>query len=124
MDSTLGLAAAVHNFGTKKSVTTKNQNVVNKMQTQNVQSLLREAKREMLIDPNELDQIQVGGDDLTVKHTQKKSFNFNGTQNLALGSSNFGTQQQRLHMQYGVSPTNKKEDMQSNGTIISGNLSS
>ena len=75
MDSTLGLAAAVHNFGTKKSVTTKNQNVVNKMQTQNVQSLLREAKREMLIDPNELDQIQVGGDDLTVKHTQKKSFN-------------------------------------------------
>jgi hypothetical protein len=68
-----------------------------------VQSLLREAKREMLIDPNELDQIQVGGDDLTVKHTQKKRFNFNGTQNLAIGS-NFGTQQSRGNSQYGSSP--------------------
>jgi hypothetical protein len=34
MDSSLGLAAAVQNFGTKKSFTTKNQNLTNK--TQNV----------------------------------------------------------------------------------------
>ena len=34
MDSSLGLAAAVDNFRTKKSVTTKNQNLTNK--TQNV----------------------------------------------------------------------------------------
>ena len=27
MDSSLGLAAAVHNYGTKKSFTTKNQNI-------------------------------------------------------------------------------------------------
>ena len=66
MDSSLGLAAAVHNYGTKKSVTTKNQNVGNK--TQNVQILLREAKREMLIDPHEIDEITVGGDDLTMKN--------------------------------------------------------
>ena len=36
MDSSLGLAAAVQSFGTKKSVTTKNQNLSNKLQTQNV----------------------------------------------------------------------------------------
>jgi hypothetical protein len=34
MDSSLGLAAAVHNYGTKKSFTTKNKNLQNK--TQNV----------------------------------------------------------------------------------------
>lgn len=48
----MGLAAAVHHYGTKKSFTTKNQNISNRMQTQNVQNLLREAKREMVIDPN------------------------------------------------------------------------
>jgi len=49
----------------------------------------------MLIDPNELDQIHVGGDDLTMKNSRQKRFNFNGSQNLALGSqsNNFGTQQ-------------------------------
>ena len=31
MDSSLGLAAAVQSFGTKKSVTTKNQNISNKL---------------------------------------------------------------------------------------------
>lgn len=36
MDSSLGLAAAVQSFATKKSVTTKNQNLSNKLQTQNV----------------------------------------------------------------------------------------
>jgi hypothetical protein len=35
----------------------------------------------MFIDPNELDQIVVGGDDLTMKAQKaKKVFNFNGTQ--------------------------------------------
>lgn len=33
MDSSLGLAAAVQSFGTKKSVTTKNQNISNKLHT-------------------------------------------------------------------------------------------
>lgn len=79
MDSSLGLAAAVQSFGTKKSVTTKNQNLSNKLQTQNVQSLLREAKREMLYDGADLDQIYVGGDDVTIRNTKKKRINFNGS---------------------------------------------
>jgi hypothetical protein len=40
--------------------------------TKNVQSLLREAKQEMLIDAIDFIQIQVSGDDLTMKLTQKK----------------------------------------------------
>ena len=101
MDSSLGLAAAVHNYGTKKSVTTKNQNVGNK--TQNVQILLREAKREMLIDPHEIDEITVGGDDLTMKNQKQKKFNFNGTQNLKVSS-------QTGKLNYGISPKNKPDD--------------
>ena len=79
----------------------------------------------MLIDPNELDQIQVGGDDLTVKHTQKKRFNFHGTQNLALGN-NFGVQQSRVNSQYGNSPQNKNDDYgtATHNTANSGTLSS
>jgi hypothetical protein len=49
------------------------------MHTQNVQSLLREAKREMVLDPDLIEQIQVGGDDLTGKNQRNKKFNFNGT---------------------------------------------
>ena len=68
----MGLAAAVHHYGTKKSFTTKNQNISNRMQTQNVQNLLREAKREMVIDANGDDQIQVGGNDLTMRKNKGK----------------------------------------------------
>ena len=47
------------------------------MQTQNVQNLLREAKREMVLDIGTSGPIHIGGDDLTVKN--KKKINFNGT---------------------------------------------
>ena len=82
MDSSLGLAEAAAGFGTKKSLTTKNQNST-KMHTQNVHNLLREAKREMLID-KELDSnhIFVGGEDIQMGGTMKNArktqiFNFN-----------------------------------------------
>ena len=97
MDSSLGLAAAVHSFGVKKTVTTKNKalnSITNsKLHTQNVQSLLREAKREIFIDNNDADQIYVGGDDLTINKkggsrskdssaaNEIKQFNFRNTNN-------------------------------------------
>jgi hypothetical protein len=57
-----------------------------------VQTILREAKREMLIDPN-IDEIEVGGDDLTQKNKKKKKLNFNGTQIINFGSNNFISQE-------------------------------
>ena len=54
----------INYISTKKSMSTKNQQN-QKIQTQNVQSLLREAKREMVVEKPDLDMIQVGGDDLT-----------------------------------------------------------
>ena len=126
MDSSLGLAAAVQSFGTKKSVTTKNQNISNKLQTFNVQSLLREAKREMLYDGADLDQIYVGGDDVTIKKTKKKRINFNGSQNLALGPqiNNFGVHQQRLNIKFGISPKNntKKPELPSHASMMHYNM--
>ena len=66
--SQLGFTGPMANFGnTKKSLTTKNQNIAitSKTNTQNVQNLLREAKREMFSD-KELEgaQIFVGGEDI------------------------------------------------------------
>lgn len=55
---------ALNYISTKKSVSTKNQ-VKTKNQTQNVQNLLREAKREMIIDTNAFDNIPIGGDDIS-----------------------------------------------------------
>ena len=98
-----GLATAVHNFGMKKSVTTKNQN--HKLNTQNVQNLLKEAKRENLIDSQDFGKIQVGGDDLDQRQ-KRKFFNFSGTQNLQTQLKDFSLQQQRLNIQYGISPKN------------------
>ena len=63
----------------------------NKLLTQNVQTILREAKREMFIEPNNIDEIEVGGDDLTQKQKKQKKFNFNGTQILPFVSSNFSS---------------------------------
>ena len=66
----------------------------------------------MLIDPNELDEIVVGGDDLTMKNTKTKRFNFHGTQHLGLGpqADAFGTKHQKLSIHYGISPKSKKDD--------------
>lgn len=126
MDSSLGLAAAVQSFGTKKSVTTKNQNLTNKLQTQNVQSLLRNAKAEMLYDGTDLDQIYVGGEDVTVRNNKKKRINLNGSQNLALGPqiNNFGFQQQRLNIKFGISPKNhaKKLELPSHASMMQYNM--
>ena len=108
VDSSLGFNIPIQGFGTKQAVTTKHQNTNNKLLTQNVQTILREAKREMLIDPN-ADQIEVGGDDLTGKGKKKKKFNFNGTQIIPLASNNFISQEQKLNVQYGISPKNSKE---------------
>lgn len=63
-----GFNSAFNCIQSKKAMSTKHQNGPQKLNTQNVQSLLREAKREMIIDLHELDQIQVGGDDLTMKN--------------------------------------------------------
>lgn len=91
---------ALNYISTKKSVSTKNQ-IKNKNQTQNVQNLLREAKREMVIDTNAFDNIPIGGDDISQQRLQnvdrsiptgasqnkpQKKFNFNGTQNLQLSN--------------------------------------
>lgn len=107
-------------------MTTKNQNISNKLHTQNVQSLLREAKREMLCDGADLDQIYVGGDDVTIKNTKKKRINFNGSQNLALGPqiNNFGFQQQRLNIKFGISPKSntKKLELPSHASMMQYNL--
>lgn len=107
-------------------MTTKNQNISNKLHTQNVQSLLREAKREMLGDGADLDQIYVGGDDVTLKNTKKKRINFNGSQNLALGPqiNNFGFQQQRLNIKFGISPksNSKKLELPSHASMMQYNL--
>lgn len=87
------LNQALNYISTKKSVSTKNQFNQQKIQTQNVQNLLREAKREMVVDSNSHDnngdQILVGGDDLSQNEQAKKKiskFNFHGTQNLRLSN--------------------------------------
>ena len=63
----------------------------------------------MLIDPN-IDEIEVGGDDLTQKNKKKKKLNFNGTQIINFGSNNFISQEQKLNVQYGISPKNQIDE--------------
>lgn len=62
-----------------------------------------------------------------MKNTKQKKFNFNGSQNLVLGmqSNNYGSQLQKLNIQYGISPKNRhlnqKFEIHSNGTMMSNN---
>jgi len=58
----------------------------------------------MILDPRTTDNIQVGGDDLTLRN--KKKFNFSGTQNLVLGSNNFCL----VNQSKGFSPSNKVQE--------------
>jgi hypothetical protein len=75
VDSSLCLA--VNNYAIKKSATTKNQST--KLKTHNVHNLLREAKRENLLDSNDFAQFAHLDMD---HHTKPKVFNFGATHNL------------------------------------------
>jgi hypothetical protein len=68
---------ALNYISTKKAMSTKNK-INSKMQTQNVQNLLREAKKEMVTD----DAIHLGSEDLTVHNIIERN-QFNGTQDVA-----------------------------------------
>lgn len=93
--SQLGFTGPMTNFGTKRSYTTKNQNIAinSKTNTQNVQNLLREAKREMFSD-KELDaQIFVGGEEIQTSGTvqnasQTNVFNFKKSKDSTKKSAN------------------------------------
>ena len=105
---------ALNYISTKKSVSTKNQFNQQKIQTQNVQNLLREAKREMIVESNSNDNtgdIFVGGDDLSNnKQSQKKpSRFFNGTQNLKISNQpyNFNV----IQAPKGFTPQNNQQQI-------------
>ena len=101
-------------ISTKKSVSTKNQFGKQKVQTQNLQNLLKDAKREMIagnID-NIGDQIFVGGDDISsnpqgVRKASK--INFNGTQNLVLNNANTQNNHQPGQTTQGYTPSNNQQ---------------
>lgn len=63
---------------------------------------------------------------MTLKNTKKKRINFNGSQNLALGPqiNNFGFQQQRLNIKFGISPksNSKKLELPSHASMMQYNL--
>ena len=80
----------------------------------------------MLYDGTDLDQIYVGGEDVTIRNNKKKRINLNGSQNLALGPqiNNFGFQQQRLNIKFGISPKNhaKKLELPSHASMMQYNM--